>query len=213
VPKGYATSQFEMVCPCGFKINHEALRVFSFFLDLKRHCDCKIPYLAGLRAPGIDAHGVTECIRRAAQRIHDGSERVTVQSVQGWAERASFTMLGARTSVLDWAAQNRAYRQLRQASLDPAKFKLMVRKDLPLALRKMGRVYSSRNGVVSLDLAAAVMRQAAFVGSMERIGWLDIDRWTKGTDETRFYLLQKAAARYRKLTLVLRLRQMRSSTS
>jgi hypothetical protein len=197
-PRGFATNEFQWVCNCGMVINHEALRVDRFLQDLADFDNRAFPYLAGLgravarnvgTTPGIT---ISACIVNAA-RLYSGTDyidTVKLGAAAGW------TFAGIRQTIFVYAQKHRLYRPVYLFHVFDTNI-AYARKAMSAALRRLGRVYSGRKGLASIDLGAAVMRQAAFVGSMERIGWLNIDRWTKGTDPTRFYLLQKAAGRYR----------------
>lgn len=67
----------------------------------------------------------------------------------------------------------------------------------------MDRLYAAYygSGVASVDLGAAVMRQAGFIDKMSAMGWLDGARFERdgsggGGGGDAVFLLQKAAARY-----------------
>lgn len=58
---------------------------------------------------------------------------------------------------------------------------------------RIGRMYAAyaHDGMASVALGPAVMRQANFIGKMKGLGWL-----TSGRFEQEPFLLQKSAARY-----------------
>jgi len=204
IPQGYATNDFILKCQCGLLITRETLRVGRFLRDLVRADQkraAEIPFLAGLGEQisfGKDTtqagEALTEVLVGVAYRLSGDARELDAShlgDVCGW------TFQGVRTSLLGLAAKDHLYLPLLKGSAFGTSGRVTFRQLLGSALRRLGRVYADHDGIASLNLGAAVMRQAAFVSSMERIGWLNIERWTQSTDETRFYLLQKAVARYR----------------
>lgn len=225
-------------CPrCELLVTRTALRCGRFLRDLGELQTTKprFDYLAGLgKFDSSPAAGIV-CSARAGTRISRAMAVSAWWVAASHKDRELYQMAGPKDilrplphpwdtaafgDACDWSLE-----KARQAVMEYVKDSVMFTsvwedrllgrgivhsQNMKAALQRMNRIYNGgHGGLTSVDLGPAIQRQAGFVGNMSEIGWLNLQRW-HNSNESRFYFLQKAAARYRKpnsLPLVLTYRR------
>lgn len=205
--RGFIAGDMDVQCPsCGFHVTHEKLRFARMVRDLADFQKGRIPYVAGL---GPDDSILPPLLLDGSETLSRALITAIEESVfRGQPQIGTLKALEVG-NLLNWSMEE-ARKLMRYAfhSKPVLKFYMLqgggnqrnpsYRRILAVSARRWMRIHSEgHGGLASLDLGAAIMRQAAFVGSMEGIGWLATARWTDANDPHRFYLLQKAVARYR----------------
>lgn len=214
---GYMSSQMDIGCPhCFFRVTHAKLRFARMVRNLADVQSGRIQYLAGF-GPSHTTIGTSDLSLNLAGSIafsqmlvqacmaglyrQKGPESIIDPMEVGTA--CDWSMDSARTNIVQFAVNLKlVWLVCKEQVLGNGSVK-HYRLVFASALRRWYRVNGEGSGgLASLDLGAAIMRQAAFVGSMENIGWLATERWRQPDDPHRYYLLQKAAARYRTWALL-----------
>lgn len=216
---GLATRMFKHECSsCNLSITRSALRAGRFLRDL-RELQLQLPdrqtnYLAGIgniedgKPPIRTSHALSLAAWWAAtpQSYKDTHAAPTTKDVLKpfFGEPMDIVAFG---DAYDWS-----HEQIRQTINEVVRTNALFqslwddkllswtavghRRNMTTAIQRMDKVYNSgTGGFTSIDLGPAMQRQAGFVDSMAGLGWLKVQRWLVG--ENRFYVLQKAAARYR----------------
>lgn len=210
---GLVSHNMAVPCPhCGFVITHDQLLLDRMVRDLADVHYQRSTYLPGL-APSGGPDGLSPTAAVAFSRAlvegatsrfmgfrplwYDNAKSDPMITTAAVGERCGWTVKGAIEAIMNEIIKEGLVRHIfleDMVSPDTKHARALLRK----ALARYARVYSeSYMPTISFDLGAAIMRQAAFVGNMEKIGWLEVARWREVTEPSGYYLLQKAAARYR----------------
>ncbi|TXT14463.1 uncharacterized protein COLE_00656 [Cutaneotrichosporon oleaginosum] len=209
---GLVSHNMAVPCPhCTFIITHEQLRLDRMIRDLAELHYQRVPFLPGL-GPGHQMDTLTPAASVAFSRAlveattsrfygykpmwYDNAKTDPPITTGQVGERTSWTVKHTIQSMMNEIVKEGLIRPIFQNNMMGTDVKT-TRATLRKALARYARVYSETYlPTISFDLGAAIMRQASFVGSMEKIGWLEVSRWRDAGNPDRFYLLQKAAARY-----------------
>lgn len=212
---GLVSHNMAVPCPhCGFIITHEQLRLDRMVNDLADLHYQRCSFLPGL-GPGHGPDAPTPLASEAFSRaMVEGVTSRFFRFRPLWYHNARTDpriSTGAVGEVTGWTVKRTIEaimnEIIKEGLARPIFQENMMKTDVKTArgilrksLARYARVYSeSYLPTISFDLGSAIMRQAAFVGNMEKIGWLEVSRWRHAIYPDRFYLLQKAAARYREL--------------
>ncbi|KIK65181.1 hypothetical protein GYMLUDRAFT_56605 [Collybiopsis luxurians FD-317 M1] len=208
-PNGFCGPSFIHTCSgCGFKIDHDALKMAKFLRDIVSVSSGRTEVLAGMaydQSTGLEySHAMS-----LSNVLVYGVEKVALENSKKWIHPhtknydASWkvSQLG---HVFKWDLNNmkrRVFEEAREKENyggifdDSSVTDAAAKKIVSVALNRLQQAYSY-SGIASLDLGQAAMRQAGFISKVHQIGWLKMQRW-EGKSRTRFYPLQKAAERYR----------------
>lgn len=180
---GYATANMAVNCRnCRRNSTHERLKIRRLCNDLMG-ARLQLVCLAGLSDARFRAYA-----HKLSQLLAVGMRE---KSATEMGDAMGWQFANIRDVVLRKEAMRPIVKAMRTSAAwgsDPP----TLRRNMRSSLSAISRAYAETELSPSLDLAAAVQRQASFVSSMERIGWLDMERWELGA----YYLLQKAVARY-----------------
>ncbi|BEI84052.1 hypothetical protein CcaverHIS002_0406560 [Cutaneotrichosporon cavernicola] len=209
---GLVSHNMNVPCPhCSFNITHEQLRLDRMIRDLAELHYQRVPFLPNLgpgREAGALSHPASLVFSRAmvegtTSRFYgyrplwyDNAKSYPPITTGQVGERTSWTVKQTIEAIMNEILKEGLMRPIFQNQMLGSDVKT-ARATLRKSLARYSRVYSETYlPTVSFDLGAAIMRQASFIGSMEKIGWLEVSRWRDAILPDRFYLLQKAAARY-----------------
>ncbi|GMK53869.1 hypothetical protein CspeluHIS016_0104550 [Cutaneotrichosporon spelunceum] len=209
---GLVSHNMNVPCPrCTFNITHEQLRLDRMIRDLADLHYQRVSYLPNLGA-GRDVDSLTQEASIAFSRAmvegttsrfygykpfwYDNAKSYPLITTGQVGERTGWTVKQTIEAIMNEVVKEGLLRPIFQKKMLGSDTKA-TRARLRKALARYSRVYAETYlPTVSFDLGAAIMRQASFIGSMQKIGWLEVSRWRDVTDPSRFYHLQKAVARY-----------------
>lgn len=214
---GLVSHNMAVPCPhCTFIITHEQLRLDRMIRDLAELHYQRVYFLPGLgprhgQGPGSPSPAGSMAFSRAmvegaTSRFYgykplwyDNAKTDPPITTGAVGERTAWTVKQSIEAIMNEIVKEGLVRPIFQKNMIDPDIK-KTRATLRKALARYARVYSETYlSTITFDLGAAIMRQASFVGNMEKIGWLEVSRWRDPVNPERFYLLQKAAARYREL--------------
>lgn len=198
-------------CPrCSADVTYQKLRVARMLRDLRDVKAGRIQYMAGF---GPDETTKPPLSQDSSVYLSRALVKATDKGI--YSNFASSPIDAAAIGrVLEWSMNNAGLHIVQPALKDKLigdaqELQLLgplprptYRQIFARAFQRWRRVHGEGfGGLPSLDLGAAIMRQAAFVGNMESLGWLQTSRWTRQDDPNRLLLLQKAVARYRESSM------------
>lgn len=186
-PHGYCQKDLRHTCQCGLVITHDVLRVARICRDIVGVTDGSINFLAGL---GL-MPSTGDLTHMVGPRVSAAIAELFKSAVNEWTPSA----LGQQ--VFNWEfsqVEEKLDTMLEDGSLERTTPHVSFKfSNIPL---RFGRMYAAyeHDGMASLALGPAVMRQANFIGQMSAMGWLKPGVWEGGVEAV--FLLQKTAARY-----------------
>ncbi|KAL1407994.1 hypothetical protein Q8F55_004791 [Vanrija albida] len=212
---GLALPDMSFTCSvCHLVLTREVLRVGRFLRDLLRVRAGLIPHLAGM---GDNAYADVkkEYGIPMSQALLNTALTSVMNPYKAYIDLSGLTV-GELGDKLEWSQDKVREKLVEQTTKDGGFIPIVegklsgvrgkFRRSLALgsaragisgAIVRLNRAYSVGTGLDNtVDLAPAIMRQASFVTNMQKIGWLQMNRWTNDQDPRRFYFIQKAAARY-----------------